>query len=142
MVLEGTRCDNPPTQLTSGGINVGEVLVRGKLDDQKRRKSLWENVEWGKGDYNNGLYGMVSSYSEGSDSESYANDDCDEDNTDDDGGWGWLVCFAAFVSNVVVDGTVFSFGVLFAELVKVFGGSKCQTALVGSVMVGTHLFVG
>ena len=41
-------------------------------------------------------------------------------------GWWWWVAVAVVLS----------------ELVREFGGSKCETALVGSVMVATHLFVG
>ena len=59
-----------------------------------------------------------------------------------DGGWGWVVCAGAFMCNVVMDGMLFSFGVFFIELLYCFGESKGRTALVGSMLMGTHLFLG
>jgi len=38
-----------------------------------------------------------------------------------DGGWGWAVVGASFVAHMIADGLCFSFGVLFAELLAVFG---------------------
>ncbi|KAK2182540.1 hypothetical protein NP493_350g02042 [Ridgeia piscesae] len=59
-----------------------------------------------------------------------------------DGGWGWVICLAAFICNVATDGILFSFGVFYAELLLWFGESKGRTALVGSLLMGTHLLVG
>lgn len=37
-----------------------------------------------------------------------------------DGGWGWLVLFGSTLVNVLVPGTVKSFGVLFVEFLEAF----------------------
>lgn len=41
-----------------------------------------------------------------------------------DGGWGWVVCFASFMVNLIADGVTFSFGVLYVELLDYFGEGK------------------
>lgn len=41
-----------------------------------------------------------------------------------DGGWGWVVCFASFMVNLIADGVTFSFGVLYVELLNYFGEGK------------------
>ncbi|EFN78831.1 Monocarboxylate transporter 12 [Harpegnathos saltator] len=41
-----------------------------------------------------------------------------------DGGWGWVVLFAALVVNFLIPGTVKSFGVLFVEFLHVFKASS------------------
>lgn len=40
-----------------------------------------------------------------------------------DGGWGWVVLFSALVVNLLIPGTVKSFGVLFVEFLQVFKSS-------------------
>ena len=35
-----------------------------------------------------------------------------------DGGWGWVVVFASFLCNMILDGIAYSFGVLLNPLVK------------------------
>ncbi len=62
--------------------------------------------------------------------------------TPPDGGWGWVICAAAFVCMVILDGMMFSFGVFFLDLLDDFGESKGTTAWVGSTLMGTHLIVG
>jgi hypothetical protein len=41
-----------------------------------------------------------------------------------DGGWGWVVVFAAFMVNCIADGITFSFGIFNVEFLKYFGDSK------------------
>ncbi|KAG5897408.1 hypothetical protein JTB14_013498 [Gonioctena quinquepunctata] len=43
-----------------------------------------------------------------------------------DGGWGWLVLFGATLVNVLVPGTVKSFGVLFVEFMEAFDSSPAE----------------
>ena len=62
--------------------------------------------------------------------------------TPPDGGWGWVVCGAAFVCMVILDGMMFSFGVMNLELLHFFQESKGRTAMVGSALMGTHLILG
>lgn len=40
-----------------------------------------------------------------------------------DGGWGWVILASAVVVNVLIPGTVKSFGVLFVEFLEVFKAS-------------------
>ncbi len=59
-----------------------------------------------------------------------------------DGGWGWVVCAGAFLCMVILDGMMFSFGVLLLELLDYFQEGKGKTAMVGSALMGTHLIAG
>ncbi|XP_050415582.1 monocarboxylate transporter 13 isoform X3 [Patella vulgata] len=59
-----------------------------------------------------------------------------------DGGWGWVVCFGAFMINFIADGTMFSFGILFLELLDYFKDSKFKTAIVGSSQLGLSMMMG
>lgn len=71
-----------------------------------------------------------------------------EDNVDTfiptppDGGWGWVIVGASLISNIIVDGVAYSFGVFMDEFVNYFKASKSKTALVGSVLAGTYLCAG
>lgn len=40
-----------------------------------------------------------------------------------DGGWGWVILTSAVLVNVLIPGTVKSFGVLFVEFLEVFQAS-------------------
>ena len=53
-----------------------------------------------------------------------------------DGGWGWVVCAACFMSHVLTDGIQYSFGVVFVELLDYYKGSKGETAIVASISAG------
>ena len=60
-----------------------------------------------------------------------------------DGGWGWMVMIASFLSNVLVDGILYTFGVLFIDLTHSFPeASKAQISSVGSLLGGFYLIVG
>ena len=43
---------------------------------------------------------------------------------------------------VILDGMMFSFGVFFLDLLDYYGESKGKTAMVGSMLMGMHLFLG
>ncbi|XP_032687367.1 monocarboxylate transporter 9 [Odontomachus brunneus] len=45
-----------------------------------------------------------------------------------DGGWGWLVLLASVMVNLLIPGTVKSFGVLFVEFLEVFNASPAAAA--------------
>lgn len=57
-----------------------------------------------------------------------------EENEDDwemvppDGGWGWLVLAGSMLVNILVPGTVKSFGVLFVEFLEAFEASPATAA--------------
>ena len=59
-----------------------------------------------------------------------------------DGGWGWVVVFASFMCNLVVDGIMFSFGVFLDKMSQDFGVSNSRVALVGSLQSGFYLMAG
>ncbi len=41
-----------------------------------------------------------------------------------DGGWGWVVCFASFMCNLILDGIAYTFGVLLEPLVESFDSDR------------------
>lgn len=59
-----------------------------------------------------------------------------------DGGWGWIVVLASFCCNVIVDGIIFSFGILLLEICKQFNASKGVSAWIGSLQAGSYLMIG
>ena len=64
------------------------------------------------------------------------------ENKDDvsDGGWGWLVVLAVFVGNLLIDGVIGCFGLLYPEILEEFGANPAVTSLAGSILVGIYLF--
>lgn len=59
-----------------------------------------------------------------------------------DGGYGWVIVFASFVCNIIVDGVCFSFGIFYLEFLQHYGESKSKTSIVGSVLNGMYLSMG
>ena len=59
-----------------------------------------------------------------------------------DGGWGWMVVVASFVSNLIVDGVAYTFGIIMPQLIDHFDASKGKTAVVGSLIPGLYSIVG
>ncbi|KAL1491788.1 hypothetical protein ABEB36_012332 [Hypothenemus hampei] len=59
-----------------------------------------------------------------------------------DGGWGWVIVFASFMCNVIVDGIIFSYGMFLEGIAIEFGVTRARAALVGSLMSGFYLIVG
>ena len=57
-----------------------------------------------------------------------------------DGGWGWMVVLAVFVGNLLIDGVVGCFGLLYPEILKEFSASPSVTSMAGSMSVGIYLF--
>lgn len=62
--------------------------------------------------------------------------------TPPDGGWGWMVVFASFMTHVVADGVTYTFGIFYVEFLKYFHESKGKTSWVSSIMVGTTFCIG
>ena len=59
-----------------------------------------------------------------------------------DGGYGWVIVFASFMCNMIVDGIAYTFGILLNELVLDFNESKGKVAWVGSLLSGVYLMAG
>ncbi|VVC31577.1 Hypothetical protein CINCED_3A004850 [Cinara cedri] len=59
-----------------------------------------------------------------------------------DGGYGWVIVFASFMCNMVVDGIAYTFGVFLSEFVNYYQEGKGKTAWVGSLLSGMYLSVG
>ncbi|KAK3880530.1 hypothetical protein Pcinc_014978, partial [Petrolisthes cinctipes] len=59
-----------------------------------------------------------------------------------DGGWGWVVVAASFMCNVVVDGIIFSCGMLLPMFKEEFEVSNSEVSWVSSLLGGFYLIVG
>ena len=59
-----------------------------------------------------------------------------------DGGWGWVIVFAAFVTNLIIDGICVSFGIMVTDLVEHFNSSVATVMLMGSLLLGVYQIVG
>lgn len=57
-----------------------------------------------------------------------------------DGGWGWMVVFAVFMVNFLIDGCAGSFGILYPELLQEYNASPATTSMAGSLIVAVYLF--
>uniref|UniRef100_A0A182P621 Major facilitator superfamily (MFS) profile domain-containing protein n=1 Tax=Anopheles epiroticus TaxID=199890 RepID=A0A182P621_9DIPT len=90
--------------------------------------------------------GSATSSSSGSSSSSSSNENSSlgayAEARPPDGGWGWVVCFASFMVNLIADGVTFSFGVMYIELLSYFGEGKGKTAWVGSLFMAMPLLCG
>lgn len=58
------------------------------------------------------------------------------------GGYGWVIVFASFMCNMIVDGIAYTFGVFLEEFVVYFGEGKGTVAWVGSCLSGVYLSAG
>jgi len=60
-----------------------------------------------------------------------------------DGGWGWIIVITSFLCNMVLDGIVYSKGILIEPLQKHFEGTGIGTiSLAGSLLAGVMMLVG
>jgi len=69
---------------------------------------------------------------------------CEDEETEHspEGGWGWVVVFASFLCNLVLDGISYSFGMFLTPLVSDLHSSSVSIATVGSVQAATYLLLG
>lgn len=59
-----------------------------------------------------------------------------------DGGYGWVICFASFMCNMIVDGIAYTFGIFLDSFVDYFHEGKGTVAWVGSLLSGVYLSAG
>ncbi|XP_070534515.1 monocarboxylate transporter 12-like isoform X1 [Ptychodera flava] len=59
-----------------------------------------------------------------------------------DGGWGWFIVFATFLTTTISAGNLFSFSVFFAAYLDAYNESKAATAWIGSLAVFTFTMLG
>lgn len=59
-----------------------------------------------------------------------------------DGGWGWVVVFASFMCNMILDGIAYTFGVLLTPLASDFQSDKGTVSWVGSLLCGMYMLSG
>ncbi|KAF8355226.1 mct-4, partial [Pristionchus pacificus] len=62
--------------------------------------------------------------------------------TPPDGGYGWVIVLAAFMSNLIVDGICNSFSEVKGYFGNEFKSSETTTALIGSLLIAVYLLVG
>ncbi|XP_022126371.2 monocarboxylate transporter 14 [Pieris rapae] len=81
---------------------------------------------------------------EGLDDNSICSDETDENKLPPipDGGWGWVVVFAAFLVSACADGLAYSFGILHEEFTNYFDASQSKTSLIGSLFISIPLISG
>lgn len=56
--------------------------------------------------------------------------------------YGWVIVFASFMCNMIVDGIAYTFGVFLKEFVTYFNESNSKVAWVGSCLSGVYLSAG
>ncbi|XP_023245300.1 uncharacterized protein LOC106637588 isoform X2 [Copidosoma floridanum] len=59
-----------------------------------------------------------------------------------DGGYGWVIVFASFMCNMIVDGIAYTFGIFLGEFASYFGESSSTVAWAGSLLSGVYLMAG
>ncbi|XP_067633178.1 uncharacterized protein Targ [Eurosta solidaginis] len=59
-----------------------------------------------------------------------------------DGGYGWIIVLISFLCQVIVDGIVFSIGILLPYMAEDFGETQTTVVLVASVQVGCYFLAG
>jgi len=47
-----------------------------------------------------------------------------------DGGWGWVVTFASFMCNLIIDGIAYTFGILLNPLVEDFDSNRYEENII------------
>lgn len=59
-----------------------------------------------------------------------------------DGGYGWVIVFASFMCNMIVDGIAYTFGIFLGEFVVYFDTGTGTASWVGSLLSGMYLCAG
>ena len=75
-------------------------------------------------------------------SNSYKEENEEETNEHEEQCYGWIVVFASFLCNMVIDGIGYSFGILLDPLREEFKAGAGSVAFVGSILAGVIMLVG
>lgn len=59
-----------------------------------------------------------------------------------DGGWGWVVVFAAMMVTTVIGGSYIAFAILYIEFVEVFHTTRLAAGWIGSLAIGCGNILG
>lgn len=59
-----------------------------------------------------------------------------------DGGWGWVVVFAAMMVTTVIGGSYIAFAILYIEFVEVFQTTRLAAGWIGSLAIGCGNILG
>lgn len=59
--------------------------------------------------------------------------------TPPDGGWGWVIVFAVFIGNCLMDGCIGSYGIFYPELLRVFDSGPVVTSMAGSLLPAVYM---
>ena len=59
-----------------------------------------------------------------------------------DGGWGWVIVASSFFIQSLVFGVIYTFGILFVNLLDVFDAGEFRTSLIGSLQYSTNYVTG
>lgn len=59
-----------------------------------------------------------------------------------DGGWGWLVVLASFLTHLAVDGIIYSDGLFLIVFESDFNAGKVIVSMSASVLFGASLLIG
>lgn len=59
-----------------------------------------------------------------------------------DGGFGWVIVFASFSIQLIIDGIAFSFGLIYTDLLDYFKESRTKTSWIGSLFLAVPLLAG
>ncbi|XP_045162123.1 monocarboxylate transporter 4-like isoform X1 [Mercenaria mercenaria] len=56
-----------------------------------------------------------------------------------DGGWGWVIVFAVFTGNCLMDGCIGSYGIFYPEILKAFDAGPVVTSMAGSLLPAVYM---
>lgn len=59
-----------------------------------------------------------------------------------DGGWGWVVCFAAASLSFIVNGLTSSSGIFLIGLTRIFDDPISKLSLIGALLSGLSMLAG
>jgi len=52
------------------------------------------------------------------------------------GGYGWIIVIVGFIVSVLIDGSIYSFGIFFPVYIDFFGQNPATVSWVGSISSG------